>query len=107
MIRHAEQRDRAEIRELPNLPGRPRAFLQRNRLPSVSLTRFRRGLVGKHDDIAQCARELWIESGRPSNRDEAIWLEAERRLVAARRAPAVIASILPVLSRRRSLRRPI
>lgn len=63
--------------------------------------------VPKHDDIAQCARELWIESGRPANRDEAIWLEAERRLVAARRAPAVIATILPVLSRRRSLRRPI
>ena len=40
-----------------------------------------------HDEIAQCARELWTESGRPGGRDEAIWLEAERRLVAARRAP--------------------
>ncbi len=61
----------------------------------------------KHDDIAQCARELWIESGRPSNRDEAIWLEAERRLIAARRSPAAAANIMPVLSRRRSIRRPI
>lgn len=60
-----------------------------------------------HDDIAQCARELWTESGRPSNRDEAIWLEAERRLVAARRAPAAAANIVPVLSRRRSIRRLI
>jgi uncharacterized coiled-coil protein SlyX len=49
----------------------------------------------KHDDIAQCARELWIESGRPANRDEAIWLEAERRLVAARRAPAAVRSVMP------------
>lgn len=60
----------------------------------------------KHDEIAQCAQELWIESGRPANRDEAIWLEAERRLIAARRAPAAIRNAaLP--SRRRSLRRPI
>lgn len=61
----------------------------------------------RHDDIAHCARELWIESGRPSNHDEAIWLEAERRLVEARRAPAALANLLPVLLRARSVRRPI
>ncbi len=41
-----------------------------------------------HDEIAQCARELWTESGKPTDRDDAIWFEAERRLVEARRTPA-------------------
>jgi hypothetical protein len=40
-----------------------------------------------HDEIAQCARELWNESGRPEGCDEAIWLDAERRLVSARLEP--------------------
>ena len=40
-----------------------------------------------HDEIAQCARELWTESGEPEGRDEAIWFEAERRLISERRAP--------------------
>ena len=38
-----------------------------------------------HDEIAQCARELWAQQGCPENRDEAIWLEAESRLLASRR----------------------
>ena len=38
-----------------------------------------------HDDITQCARELWAQQGCPENRDEAIWLEAESRLLASRR----------------------
>lgn len=38
-----------------------------------------------HEDIAQCARELWAQQGCPENRDEAIWLEAESRLLASRR----------------------
>jgi hypothetical protein len=37
-----------------------------------------------HDEIASCARELWEQQGCPDNRDEAIWLEAESRLLAAR-----------------------
>ena len=36
-----------------------------------------------HDDIAQCARELWVEYGRPNDRDLEIWLEAEQRLFSA------------------------
>jgi hypothetical protein len=36
-----------------------------------------------HDDIAQCARDLWVKYGRPADRDLAIWLEAEQRLRAA------------------------
>jgi Protein of unknown function (DUF2934) len=40
-----------------------------------------------HDEIAQCARELWTESGQPEGRDQAIWFEAERRLISERRAP--------------------
>jgi hypothetical protein len=38
-----------------------------------------------HDEIEPCARELWAQQGCPENRDEAIWLEAESRLQAARR----------------------
>jgi hypothetical protein len=37
-----------------------------------------------HDEIAPCAHELWEQQGCPDNRDEAIWLEAESRLLAAR-----------------------
>ncbi|MEO6568492.1 MAG: DUF2934 domain-containing protein [Opitutaceae bacterium] len=45
-----------------------------------------------HNDISQCARELWTQWGQPTGRDEAIWLEAESRLNDACRnaaAPAV------------------
>lgn len=38
-----------------------------------------------HEDIEPCARELWAQQGCPENRDEAIWLEAESRLLASRR----------------------
>lgn len=33
------------------------------------------------EDISQRARELWEKYGRPSGRDEEIWLEAERQLL--------------------------
>jgi hypothetical protein len=39
-----------------------------------------------HEDIAQCARDLWVQYGRPSDHDLAIWLEAEQRLRAATEA---------------------
>ena len=42
-----------------------------------------------HDEIAQCARDLWIEYGRPTDRDQAIWFEAEQRLLAATQTPPV------------------
>ena len=38
-----------------------------------------------HDEIVPCARELWEQQGCPADRDEAIWLEAESRMLAARR----------------------
>lgn len=38
-----------------------------------------------HEDIAQCAHDLWSERGQPENQDEAIWLEAERELIAGRK----------------------
>jgi len=37
----------------------------------------------RHDEIAQCAKELWLQYGQPTDRDLAIWLEAEHRLFAA------------------------
>jgi hypothetical protein len=33
-----------------------------------------------HDDIAQCARLLWEQEGRPEGRDVEHWLQAEARL---------------------------
>ena len=36
-----------------------------------------------HNEIAQCALELWTQYGKPADRDLAIWLEAEHQLVAA------------------------
>jgi len=36
-----------------------------------------------HDEIAQCARGLWVQYGQPADRDLAIWLEAEQRLLSA------------------------
>jgi hypothetical protein len=50
--------------------------------------------IPRHDEIAQCARELWTESGQPEGRDEAIWFEAERRLISERRAPLKPAVVL-------------
>lgn len=35
-----------------------------------------------HDEIAGRARQLWSDYGQPSGRDEEIWLEAERQLLA-------------------------
>lgn len=34
-----------------------------------------------HEETARAARELWVSYGRPSGRDEEIWLEAERQLL--------------------------
>ena len=36
-----------------------------------------------HDDIAQCARDLWGQQEQPADRDLAIWFEAEQRLLSA------------------------
>ena len=36
-----------------------------------------------HEDIALCAEKLWQDYGQPAGRDDDIWLEAERRLIAA------------------------
>jgi hypothetical protein len=39
--------------------------------------------VPPHEDVAQCARELWVQYGKPADRDLAIWLEAEHQLLSA------------------------
>jgi len=33
-----------------------------------------------HEEITRRAEELWQDYGRPSGRDEAIWLEAEQQI---------------------------
>jgi Protein of unknown function (DUF2934) len=35
-----------------------------------------------HDEIAQRARQIWQDKGSPGGRDDEIWLEAERDLIA-------------------------
>ena len=40
-----------------------------------------------HNEIAQCARNLWVQQGQPPDRDQAIWLEAEQRLHSATQSP--------------------
>jgi hypothetical protein len=40
------------------------------------------GQLVTHEHITERARELWLEQGCPTDRDEAIWLEAEAELLA-------------------------
>ena len=40
-----------------------------------------------HDEIAQCAQDLWVQYGQPAERDQVIWLEAEQRLLSATQSP--------------------
>ena len=49
-----------------------------------------------HAEIAHCAREIWIRTGRPEGRDGAIWLEAESRLIGGRQMAAATAATAPL-----------
>jgi hypothetical protein len=40
-----------------------------------------------HEEIARCARDKWVQSGKPADRDLIIWLEAEQRLLSATKVP--------------------
>ncbi|ACB73328.1 hypothetical protein Oter_0037 [Opitutus terrae PB90-1] len=59
----------------------PRRYSQRvmNDASSSSLSATSQSQIS-HDEISRHAQELWEKYGRPSGRDEAIWLEAERNL---------------------------
>lgn len=59
--------------------------MQESQTPVTSPADTSRALL--HDDIAQCARDLWVQYGRPADCDVAIWLEAEQRLLSATQAP--------------------
>jgi hypothetical protein len=58
-------------------------------------------LAPSHAEIEQCARELWTNSGRPAGIDDEVWLEAERRLIAAQRAPLPLSDVPHTLNRQR------
>lgn len=47
------------------------------------------------EEIAACARELWLRYGRPVGRDEQIWLEAERQLLGVDREIALVGGPTP------------
>jgi hypothetical protein len=70
--------------------------------PIVSPGVSTQDLAPSHAEIAQCARELWANSGRPVGRDDEIWLEAERRLISAQRAPLPESDLPHTLSRYRA-----
>ena len=57
--------------------------MQESNLPLTSAADARPAPL--HHEIAQRASELWVEYGRPVDRDLAIWLEAEQRLLSATR----------------------
>jgi len=40
-----------------------------------------------HEEIAQCSRDLWVQFGKPADRNLAIWLEAEHRLLSVAKLP--------------------
>ncbi|HWA10052.1 MAG TPA: DUF2934 domain-containing protein [Opitutaceae bacterium] len=52
-------------------------------LPESSVKR-----IPSYDEISARAREIWQEQGSPRDRDEAIWLQAERELSGAPRIPS-------------------
>lgn len=57
-----------------------------------------------HEQISQRAEELWKKQGCPTDRDEEIWLEAERQLQAtASAAKATLAKI----GTKRAIARPV
>jgi hypothetical protein len=45
-----------------------------------------------HEEVAQAARTLWLDSGCAEGRDTENWLKAEQRLVTADEVSAVIAT---------------
>jgi Protein of unknown function (DUF2934) len=51
-----------------------------------------------HTEIEQCARQLWVQQGKPAERDLAIWLEAEQLLSASATLDAGKQTSSPVLS---------
>jgi len=53
-----------------------------------------------HEQISRRAEELWEQYGRPSGRDEEIWLEAERQLRPPTAAP--VPPVAPAASAPRS-----
>jgi len=44
----------------------------------------------RHNEVAQCARDLWIQSGQPADCDQAIWFEAERQMLSATQQNSVL-----------------
>ncbi len=75
---------------MPSFPFVPHSMKQSRSPESIAPT-----AAPTHDEIAQCAREIWIRTGRPEDRDGAIWLEAESRLIDGRRGAAATAATSP------------
>jgi hypothetical protein len=75
----AKDRSRALHRRLRDLIVKHRIAPRGNASASSPL---------RYEAISRNAQELWEKYGRPTGRDEEIWLEAERKLENQRTAPA-------------------
>lgn len=51
-------------------------------------------IMPSHDEIAQAARERWVEAGHPEGRDDEFGFHGEHRLLMVRQVPNVSAAIL-------------
>jgi hypothetical protein len=67
------------------MPANNPDSMQESHAPAASPIDFKRGPL--HEEIAQCARDLWAKSGKPDDRDVEIWLEAEQRLLSVTKSP--------------------
>jgi hypothetical protein len=79
-------------------PSRRDPQLQSRTPMSTSLLSATNSTIAhSHDEIAQCARELWTNAGQPESRDDEFWLEAEHRMILARQKPALAEVTLATL----------
>ena len=51
----------------------------------INENKLKQTTESKHGEIALLASQIWEKEGRPSGRDEEIWLQAEAQLFAVRK----------------------
>ena len=54
----------------------------------INENKLKQTIESKHGEIALLASQIWEKEGKPSGRDEEIWLQAEAQLLAVRKNDA-------------------
>jgi hypothetical protein len=54
----------------------------------INENKLKQTTESKHGEIALLASQIWEKEGKPSGRDEEIWLQAEAQLLAVRKNDA-------------------